>query len=197
MCTESFACRNGVKQGGVLSPILYCVYVDELLLRLRTRGIGCHIGNVFAGAFGYADDLTLLAPSVPAAEEMLLICEEFAAEFFVKFNAAKSQHVVCPARRTTPVPTHQLKLNGHVIPQGDRAILLGTCIGADSQSRSLGKASVELVQRTNTLISRFHHAHSGIRLRLFQTYCCSFYSSPLWKLESPHFSSFSHLEEVF
>ena len=31
LCTIS----NGVKQGGVLSPILFTIYVDELLTRLR------------------------------------------------------------------------------------------------------------------------------------------------------------------
>ena len=41
MCTtwngvksEFFSTENGVKQGGILSPILFCVYIDELLNRL-------------------------------------------------------------------------------------------------------------------------------------------------------------------
>ncbi len=57
-------CLCGVKQCGVLSPILFCVYMDELLVRLSKSGIGCHLGHRFAGALCYTDDLTLLAPSL-------------------------------------------------------------------------------------------------------------------------------------
>ena len=34
--------ENGVKQGGVLSPTLFCIYFDELLRRLRETDVGCH-----------------------------------------------------------------------------------------------------------------------------------------------------------
>ena len=41
--SESFEVANGVRQGGVLSPILFTVYLDELLQRLTSLDIGCHI----------------------------------------------------------------------------------------------------------------------------------------------------------
>ena len=41
---------NGVKQDGVLSPILFAVYVDSLLGILGQSGMGCHIGGHFVGA---------------------------------------------------------------------------------------------------------------------------------------------------
>ena len=53
--SESFDCLNGVKQGGVLSPILFTVYIDELLLKLRSSGFGCYIDDTFVGALGCAD----------------------------------------------------------------------------------------------------------------------------------------------
>ena len=68
---------NGVKQGGVLSPILFGIYLDELLLKLKKSGIGCHIGNIFTGALAYADDVVLLAPTKHAMSLMLKICSEF------------------------------------------------------------------------------------------------------------------------
>ena len=47
--------------GGRLSPILFAMYIDELLIRLQNYGNGCYIGCVFVGCFGYADDALLIA----------------------------------------------------------------------------------------------------------------------------------------
>ena len=57
--TEHFSCTNGIMQGGVLSPALFGLYMDEVLKRLKQRGIGCRIGNLFAGALCFANDLRL------------------------------------------------------------------------------------------------------------------------------------------
>ena len=82
---------NGVKQGAVLSLILFTNYIDKLLTRLRESGVGCHIDGVFAGAFGYADDTVLLAPSLDALRHIIGICEDYAQEFHILFNPSKSK----------------------------------------------------------------------------------------------------------
>ena len=58
--SPTFSVSNGVKQEGMLSPILFCVYMDELLYRLKLSGFGCHVGNISIPAIGYADDVALL-----------------------------------------------------------------------------------------------------------------------------------------
>jgi hypothetical protein len=80
-----------VKQGAVISPVLFCIYYDNLLLALRSEGIGCHIGGWFVGAIAYADDIVLLAPSVNGMCRMLSICDGYAAQFNLSFNATKSK----------------------------------------------------------------------------------------------------------
>ena len=66
-----FPMRNGVKQGAVLSALLYCIYVNGLFRKLRSRRAGCWIGSTFLGILGYADVNFLLAPSRQALQEML------------------------------------------------------------------------------------------------------------------------------
>jgi len=45
--SKVFTIENGVKQEGIVSPVLFCIYVDGLLLLLRGSKIGCFIDNVF------------------------------------------------------------------------------------------------------------------------------------------------------
>ncbi len=62
--SDWFNVTNRVKEGAVLSPTLFGVYIDGMLHQLKESGIGCHIGDVYCGGLGYADDLTLLVPTV-------------------------------------------------------------------------------------------------------------------------------------
>ena len=93
--TETFNVRNGVKQGGILSPILFVLYVDVLFQRLKDLKIGCHIGDSFCGVLGYADDILLMAPTVRSINCMLSTVSQYGVEFKIKFNASKTKLVIC------------------------------------------------------------------------------------------------------
>ena len=69
--SPKFNVTNGVRQGGILSPFLFSVYIDDLLIKLKNNAVGCHIGNHYVGALGYADDLILLCPSVSGMKKMI------------------------------------------------------------------------------------------------------------------------------
>jgi Reverse transcriptase (RNA-dependent DNA polymerase) len=71
--SDYFLAGNGVKQDGVLSPVLLCIYIDGLLVALSRAGMGCFVGSNFVGALAYADDIVLLAPSATALRIMLVI----------------------------------------------------------------------------------------------------------------------------
>ena len=80
--------RNGVKQEGVLSPLLFVIYTDSLLKRLEESGIACHMGGHFIGALAYEDDIALLSPSM-SRFTLSKVCEKYATEFDVTFNGKK------------------------------------------------------------------------------------------------------------
>ena len=52
-----FQIKNCVRQGGILSPILFGIYMDGLLEKLINAKVGCFIGNAFLRVLAYADDL--------------------------------------------------------------------------------------------------------------------------------------------
>ena len=83
VCSDYLSVRNEVKQGGMISPVLFCVYVDGLLKLLSDAKVGCYVGH--------ANDIVLLAPAARAMRKLLSLCDEFASGFNVLFNAKKSK----------------------------------------------------------------------------------------------------------
>ena len=45
--SNTFSVQNGVEQEGVISPVVYNIYTDNLLETLRKLGFGCYIGNAW------------------------------------------------------------------------------------------------------------------------------------------------------
>lgn len=70
--SSEFKNKCGVRQGGVLSPILFSVYVDNVLKSLSN--LGCTMNGISYGSIMYADDLLLAAPSIRELRQMITIC---------------------------------------------------------------------------------------------------------------------------
>ena len=47
------------------------------------------MGNHYTGSLGYADDLTLLAPTLSGLQVLIKICERYADEFDIKFGRTR------------------------------------------------------------------------------------------------------------
>ena len=89
--STGFTVSNGVKQGAIISSILFSALMDILFKQLKRNGIGCIVGPVYAGVFGYADDVGLVAPSLYTLKCMIATCEEFAKKHQITFNPIKSK----------------------------------------------------------------------------------------------------------
>ena len=61
--SKVFPLMNGVKQQGkYLSPMLFTLYLDGLVQKLKHSGHSCHIGRTYCGVFGYDYDLAIVHP---------------------------------------------------------------------------------------------------------------------------------------
>ena len=164
--SDFFQATNGVKQGSIISPILFTVYVDELIARLQASGLGCNIGRSCIGVLGYADDLPLLSPSVNALSKMVGICEEYAKEYDIVFNCKKTLGIQFGNRCNNCV----IKLNGNAIKWQRSVKHRGNIIDqklSDVEDCRFKKSI--LIGNVNKFIGN---------------YSTSFYGSELWSLSS-------------
>ena len=63
--SPDFLVGNGVKQGGIISSILFNIYMDDLSMHLNSSGIGGYLGTAFINHLCYADDLCLGTSTFP------------------------------------------------------------------------------------------------------------------------------------
>ena len=81
---------NGVKQGGVLSAILFTLSLDKLLIRLKNSNFRCSVNGCYTGALSYADDIALSCSSIRGLNRMLELCNSFVAEHNLILNTKTS-----------------------------------------------------------------------------------------------------------
>ena len=175
--------ENGVKQGGVLSPTLFCIYFDELLRRLRETDVGCHVGHMSYAAFGYADDLLLLSPSIHGLEILVKTSESFASEYGVTFNAKKTE-CICFSKNACPLQ-RQVKVNGQHVKWIDKVKYLGIILTNDMcDDADIRAKRGEFIGSVNRLNAQFRVVPDQIRIRLLQTYCTAWYGCQTWLLNT-------------
>jgi len=82
-----FELTSGTRQAGLMSPALFNVFINYVIVKLEVSGLGCFIHNVFLNTLMYADDLLLLSISVTHLQKMLDICVEELA------SLASAEHI--------------------------------------------------------------------------------------------------------
>merc|ERR1712215_301777 len=88
--SRSFGVSNGVRQGGILSPLFFNVYVDDLSAQLNKLNMWCISKDMITNHLMYADDLVLISPSTAGLQKLLNICQRFDIEHDMIFNPQKS-----------------------------------------------------------------------------------------------------------
>ena len=92
--SRSLNVSNGIRQGGILSAILFNVYLNDLTEQLKGCNIGCTMNSCMINHLFYADDSVLLAPSPKALQKLINICQEFTDTYDLTYNVKKSM-VMC------------------------------------------------------------------------------------------------------
>jgi len=82
--SDFFKIEIGIRQGGVLSPYLFAVYIDDVVLNV------CRNSKSILSIVLYADDILLLSPSVYYLQQLLTICELELSWLDMLINTKKS-----------------------------------------------------------------------------------------------------------
>ena len=179
--SEAFGVSNGVRQGGVLSPYLFNVYVDGLSHILNKVKVSCRINNVSLNHLMYADDTVLISPSAGGLQHLLLLCEKFANTCDLIFNLRKTEYMCIKSKSVPMLKVPNVFLNGHCIKLVNEYKYLGVIMSDNCKDDlDINKQMRSLYARGNSLIKNFKKCSDEVKCQLFKTYCNSLYSCQLW-----------------
>ena len=179
--SDGFCMSNGIRQGSVLSPLLFSVYTDDFNILLNESKIGCHIANKPFNNLSYADDLVLVAPSAVALNEMVNLCETLAGRHYIQYSTEKSKcmSILPMGCRLQVLPN--VRLYGDALEYVTKFTYLGHIITEDFRDdEDILKETRNLCARGNALIRQFNFCNMDVKCMLFKTYCYSFYCASLW-----------------
>ena len=184
-----FTILNGTRQGSVLSAAVFSMYVEPLLEELRARGLGCHVAGVFMGAMGYCDDVALVSPSRDSMQEMLVVCENFAARTGLTFstdpnpNKSKTKCIFVCGRQVGLAKPAPLYLNGKILPWVSSATHLGHEIHESGSMEHDSKVKrAKFISDSVDIRETFSFANPVEILRAVKVYCSALYGAMLWDL---------------
>ena len=145
--------------------------MDELLVTLKENGVGCQMDHLFVGAFGYADDIILLCPSLKGMQEMVKICEEYASLHSILFNGKKSKYLVFGDYKYNV----SLTVNNEKVPRSESAIHLGHLLHTKDTYNEMTEDAIKSFNKSfHGFMSRFSTCNTVTKKnRLFHQYCQS------------------------
>ena len=92
--SSPFNILQGVKQGSVLSPTLYTVFIDGLFKALREARLGSSFYRRYTGVLVLADDVALISTSQEELQAMLDLTSTYSNTWRYKINPKKSAIIV-------------------------------------------------------------------------------------------------------
>jgi hypothetical protein len=181
--TSSFYMKNGTRQGSLLSPYLFSVYMRDVTDCVVNSRLGCHVGGMPACIILYADDIVVLAPTWSAQQKLLNLCFDAVNCLGMTFNADKSVTMIfvpfkISSRVSYTFPSFMLC--GCVLNTVESYKYLGHIISPVSDDKDITRQMSLLYARTNILLRKFGKCSRDVKLCLFRAHCIQFYGAGLW-----------------
>ncbi len=132
--TEWVRSAKGVRQGCILSPLLFGLYTEELAVRVKSTGLGVRVGNDKLSLLLYADDVVIMSENAEELQTMLNEVTGYGRDFRVKFSSEKSQVLVVNGLEDDVDRSWQL--GGQAIQRVSEYKYLGVCFNEKGCERA-------------------------------------------------------------
>jgi hypothetical protein len=191
-----FKVSNGVRQGSNLSPVLFNVYLNELSILLNQTKVGCLFENVVFNHMFYADDVTLMAPSASALQNLINVCTEYGEIYDITYNTRKTVCMAFLPKYLKNYKKPQMYFKTKVLNWVDDFEYLGFLVSSDMRdNKDIRRQTRYIYAKGNVLFRKFYKCNDDFKSYLFKTYCYQMYCCQLWTNYST--TTFNSLKVAF
>jgi exonuclease III len=156
-----FSVTRGTKQGSVLSPALFNIFIDDLLIELSDAKQGVRIGNSTINSFAYADDVTLMSSTAPDLQQLINICKQYADKWRFRFGIKKT-HCMTVNGNIFKTPPRWV-LGDQVIDNVDDMEILGCCFYSKTSSEKHVDKRIQSCRKSMFGLTEIGCCYPGLR----------------------------------
>ena len=127
--SQCFPVLRGTKQGSILSPTLFNIFINDLLIELTSSNVGIRIEDELFNSFAYADDVNLASLTVVDLQRLIDICYSYSRKWRFSFGIKKTMCMISGHLPFTESPIWNL--GGHNITITDNMEILGTVFSSN------------------------------------------------------------------
>jgi hypothetical protein len=168
-----FRTRVGVRQGGVVSPKLFNIYIEDIInLVNESCEPGVQMGNLNIKVILYADDIIVLSHTKRGLGKLLKIVEQFGSDKEIKFNPEKTYYMLHNEKAKV---SKIIKTSERIQPDPE---LNGINIDRVSEMRYLGLELNDLNRNNSHIKKRKAMSYACLSKIFANNIYCKFETSP-------------------
>ena len=169
-----------MRQGGILSPKTFDLYMNGLIDELSNSYAGYYINDKCFNHIMYADDICLMAPTGIAMQKLLDVCHNYGAANDILFIPLKSVCVVyTPKYYKLFCPS--VNIGSEALRFVNETKYLGfTFCSLNKDDKDILRQMRSVYARSNGILRMFSHCSIDVNIVLFNSYCTPLYCSYLW-----------------
>ena len=160
--THEFELNSVVLKGSELGPLLFLVFINDLLTDLQKSSLGAKIGDLTISCLGFADDLVLTAESPENLQLLINKCECWVKKNLMTFNTDKCKVMVF----NRPSSNLNFSIYGKQLSMVNSYKYLGIVISNTNQTNLYTdhfKKTIEKAEKRLHCIAHFGFHRDGLR----------------------------------
>jgi hypothetical protein len=170
-----FKVSRGTRQGSILSPVLFNIFLSDLMRQLGESKSGLRVGDKMYLSFAYADDISLFGATVPGLQDLINICFEYSRLWRFNFGIIKSKCMVAGGNPKCFVTDPVWKLGCTPMDTVSSLDILGVTFNAFHKYDEYVNIRIQKCKRSMYALSNVGMSYPGLnsfsKTHLYKTIC--------------------------
>ena len=191
---EYHAINEGVRQGGILSPFLFKLYIDSVIKEIGNLEMGCRLGFLRINILAYADDIVIIGDTLHTLQKIYCKLVHNLDNLKLILNKNKTKCIIFDSSRYGN-NVKEITLGNDTLECVTEYKYLGHIIQRNLEdTKDVQSKLNQFYSKFNIVYRKFKNVSVNTLFFLFNSYCLPEYGLALWDITE---ISKKHVFKVF